>query len=688
MIKRKKRWLTAGICLALLLTLPAPAIAAAAEEDPMTTSTSTSSVSASSGPEGGQEGEGSGTESGDPQEIPTPGPAEEGSGEEQKPTEEPQPEVSEEIAETPTPEPTVTPEAPEETPEPEVTEEPEEVEEAEPDEELEKEKEKPVSLEYRTHVQTYGWQSWKKGGQLSGTTGKSKRLEGIQIRLKDAGKGDYIEYRTHVQSYGWEKQWVRNGRTSGTVGKAKRLEAIQIRLSPKLAERYDIYYSVHAQSYGWLNWAVNGAPAGTAGQSKRLEAIKIKLVKKGGAAPAKPGNFTQAYVSQALRYTTHVQSYGWRGWSTDGRTSGTEGQGTRLEGIKIELKPDAWTDLPAGSIEYRTHVQKKGWEKTWKRDGEVSGTVGKALRLEAIQIRLTGDLAKKYNVFYRVHAQSYGWLGWASNGESAGTEGLGRRLEAIQIRLLPKGAKGPGSSAGAFRKPMSRWKVPYAQPVNGVRTLKNLLRTALVPCGRTLWVWGGGHGADANIMGMPASWQRYFEANSKSDYYCSLDTISYWNGPDCSGYMSWVLANAAYTTSHRLSGTLMAEYVPQTYASYGWGTLIGRGNQTYKPGDIACMDYGHVWICLGQYEDGSVILVHNSTKGVQISGTGGTAHKRAGYYMKKYFPYWPYPAMKVDWYKGYWFKMRWYTNGRGLLTDPDGIQKMHPDQVLKLLLGD
>lgn len=82
----------------------------------------------------------------------------------------------------------------------------------------------------------------------------------------------------------------------------------------------------------------------------------------------------------------------------------------------------------------------------------MSGTSGQAKRLEAIQIRLTGDMAEQYDVYYRVHAQSYGWLGWTSNGESAGTEGLSKRLEAIEIVLVKKGGKAPGSTKDAFIK--------------------------------------------------------------------------------------------------------------------------------------------------------------------------------------------------------------------------------------------
>ena len=141
------------------------------------------------------------------------------------------------------------------------------------------------SVSYRVHRQTYGWErNWAKDGTVSGTTGESKRLEGISIDIKGTSYNGSVEYQTHVQSYGW-MDWVADGDMSGTSGQAKRLEAIRIRLTGELAQNYDIYYRVHAQTFGWMGWAKNGDSAGTAGYGKRLEAIQILLVKKGAAAP-------------------------------------------------------------------------------------------------------------------------------------------------------------------------------------------------------------------------------------------------------------------------------------------------------------------------------------------------------------------------------------------------------------------
>lgn len=88
-------------------------------------------------------------------------------------------------------------------------------------------------ITYRTHVQTYGWQDWKIDGDMSGTEGQAKRLEGINIKLDNQEYSGSVIYRTHIQTYGWESEWKTEGAMSGTAGEAKRLEGIQIVLVPK-----------------------------------------------------------------------------------------------------------------------------------------------------------------------------------------------------------------------------------------------------------------------------------------------------------------------------------------------------------------------------------------------------------------------------------------------------------------------
>lgn len=297
-------------------------------------------------------------------------------------------------------------------------------------------------ITYQTHVQTYGWQKWKSEGEMSGTEGQAKRLEGIKIQLQNQEYAGSVEYQTHVQTYGWQ-DWKKDGAMSGTEGQAKRLEAIRIRLTGDMAEAYDIYYRVHAQTFGWMGWAKNGEPAGTAAYAKRLEGIEIRLVEKGGEAP---GNTSNAFKQQNfVQYRTHVQTYGWQGWKKDGAIAGTTGLAKRLEAINVSLVSQAYS----GDIEYQTHVQTYGWQN-WVKNGAMSGTSGQAKRLEAIRIRLTGEMAEQYDIYYRVHAQTYGWLGWAKNGDPAGTAGYAKRLEAIQIKLVAKNGPAPGNTDNPY----------------------------------------------------------------------------------------------------------------------------------------------------------------------------------------------------------------------------------------------
>ena len=321
-----------------------------------------------------------------------------------------------------------------------------------------------VSVHYNTHIQNIGWQgdvndisTWKKDGEMSGTEGKSYRLEGINVKVTGNDKLG-IAYNTHIQKLGWEADidnpdaWKKDGEMSGTSGKSYRLEAIQLKLTGEAAAGYSVYYRVHVQKLGWLGWACDGEPAGSQGYSYRLEGIEIVVLPKGEMPEGEIGSsFSIASTGDnagMINYMTHVQGYGDQKYVCDGAMSGTQGESKRLEGIRIKL--DTYKTLAGGSVHYLTHVQNEGWQgdendiSTWKKDGEFAGTSGKSYRLEAIRIALSGDMAAKYDIYYRVHVQNLGWLDWACNGEVAGTTGFSYRLEGIEIKLVEKGSAAPG----------------------------------------------------------------------------------------------------------------------------------------------------------------------------------------------------------------------------------------------------
>lgn len=153
-------------------------------------------------------------------------------------------------------------------------------------------------------------------------------------------------------------------------------------------------------------------------------------------------------------YDGHVQDIGDVGPFKNGELCGTTGKGLRLEAVKIWLE----TDLDLG-IEYEGQIQDIGWDVT-KKTGELCGTQGQGKRLESIRIRLTGADADKYDVYYGVHAENYGNLNWAMNGESTGTEGMSLRLEGIKVQIVPKGIVMSPDTIQKFMKAESKLAAP------------------------------------------------------------------------------------------------------------------------------------------------------------------------------------------------------------------------------------
>ena len=305
---------------------------------------------------------------------------------------------------------------------------------------LGKAKDSNALISYKSQIQDIGWTSWAKDGETMGTTGASKRLETLNITLKDSLKDEKLQYRVHVQDIGW-MDWTSDGKDAGTVGKSKRIEAVQIKLAN--SKKYIVEYRVHVQDIGWTSWAKNGEVAGTTGKSKRIEAIEIRLKKVENSQKENTTNSNTTNsntTNQAnkientsnitVSYNTHVQDIGWTSFVNDGKTSGTTGKSKRVEAVQIKL--NGVDKNITDPIEYKVHVQDIGW-MPWKKNGEIAGTTGKSKRVEAIQIKLNSKIGK--TIRYRVHVQDIGWMPWVKNGETAGTTGKSKRIEAIEIKI-------------------------------------------------------------------------------------------------------------------------------------------------------------------------------------------------------------------------------------------------------------
>lgn len=154
---------------------------------------------------------------------------------------------------------------------------------------------------------------------------------------------------------------------------------------------------------------------------------------------------SEAYTAPAgatVTYRTRGYKKKWQKYKKQGYRSGYINKKTRsIEAIQIKVKSSV-----SGKIQYNTHAYKRGWSG-YKTNGKTAG--GKKQRIDMIRIKLTGELAEKYDVYYRVHLHiQRGWLAWAKNGEDAGARDYAFYIDAIQIVLTEKDADAPGAVRG------------------------------------------------------------------------------------------------------------------------------------------------------------------------------------------------------------------------------------------------
>ena len=306
-------------------------------------------------------------------------------------------------------------------------------------------------VEYKTHIESIGWEkTYKKNDEMSGTSGRALRLEGIKIKLTNQQYNGDIEYRTLIQNVGWQQN-VKNGEMSGTSGRALRLEAIRINLTEEMAEHYDIYYRVHAEKFGWLDWAKNGQSAGTSGYGYRLEAIEIKLIEKGSETPT---NTTKPYVDRKVKYSGYYEG-NWKNSVYDGEVIGNN---SNLQSFRVELLDKEFS----GNISYSTYVTNYGWTNYVNKNA-ISNNVNN--KIEALKIKLDGEIADHYIIYYSAYISNIGWTDWAKNDEECGNVGYGKNIQKIKIKLVGKEEASPGNTTNKYQE--DELKVSYNSYIQG-----------------------------------------------------------------------------------------------------------------------------------------------------------------------------------------------------------------------------
>lgn len=134
---------------------------------------------------------------------------------------------------------------------------------------------KKYTISYKAHCQTYGWMPYLGDGEWAGTTGQSKRLEGLIINPPE---GVELEVVAHLQKIGDTDPYTGivhgNNKLIGTTGESRRMEGISIKCVKNNTGK-KLKYQGHCQTYGNTKVCSEGEYCGTKGEAKRLEAIRI-----------------------------------------------------------------------------------------------------------------------------------------------------------------------------------------------------------------------------------------------------------------------------------------------------------------------------------------------------------------------------------------------------------------------------
>lgn len=236
--------------------------------------------------------------------------------------------------------------------------------------------------------------------------------------------------------------------------------------------------------------------------------------------------------------------------------------------------------------------------------------------------------------------------------------------------------------------------------------IANIITNAIKPVGKTLYVWGGGWNAADNGSGETAlyegvwpQWEQYFQ-NNKNNYSYKPGQTAWQNGNreyrfwglDCSGYLGWTVYNSITAGKDGNGYVTASTRLAESLAGYGFGNAtVCTPNSRFYPGDIVSIK-GHCFLCLGQCQDGSVLILHSTPNGgVQMSGTvngsgSSQASKLAQAFMQQYYPEWwscfgkegRQSVSTVNYLNG--TKFSWQKGGS--VSDGESLQWMTADQVL------
>ena len=231
-------------------------------------------------------------------------------------------------------------------------------------------------------------------------------------------------------------------------------------------------------------------------------------------------------------------------------------------------------------------------------------------------------------------------------------------------------------------------------------TVKNFIKIALAPVGQTMYVYGGGWNEEdtgaAKEARMPCLSKRWKEFSDMQDSSYNYKDFLYHSsdGLDCTGYIGWAIYNLLQRDNGLCGFVFKSSRLGYELSSLGLGSVEKAPCTERRCGDIffSAVHY-HAYICLGECNDKSVVILHSSPPGVIVSGTKSpltdeisVAEKTANEFMSSNFPDWNarFPVYSRDLsYITDYDKFRFHNV---ILPDPEELTRLDPQEILWSLI--
>ncbi len=147
--------------------------------------------------------------------------------------------------------------------------------------------EEEIKAVYWIYDHGIGWSAeTKDNAYVQAPPGSYATAIWASLENQPAGMTGTIEYQVNLSGFGW-KDWSEHATEAGDSSGSQPLEAVKMRLTGEVGEQYDIYYSV-LQNGGWTELAMNGAQAGVEGQGLRVDGLRVAVRRKGAGVPEEP----------------------------------------------------------------------------------------------------------------------------------------------------------------------------------------------------------------------------------------------------------------------------------------------------------------------------------------------------------------------------------------------------------------